>query len=181
MASGRIEPTGVERTFSEDELIVSKTDLTGRITYANDVFLRVSCFAKDEIIGQPHSTIRHPDMPRAIFHLLWQAIRAGRECFAYVCNLSKDGSHYWVLAHVTPTFDAAGRVIGYHSSRRVPDREALREVQKLYRELREIERLGDRREGLERSVAHLQAILDRAHVTYDEWVWGLTGLAGASR
>ena len=100
----RTNLTGVERTFGEDEIIVSKTDLTGRITYANDVFLRISGYAEAEVLGQPHSIIRHPGTPRAVFSLLWRTIESGREIFAYVVNRAKNGDHYWVLAHVTPTF-----------------------------------------------------------------------------
>src|ERR687897_472191 len=85
-----VRPTGVERTFSPDELIVSKTDPRGVITYANDVFLRVSGYAMDEVIGQPHNLIRHPDMPRAVFQLLWETLAAGRELFAYINNLASD-------------------------------------------------------------------------------------------
>ena len=75
--------TGVERTFPEDEFIVSKTDTKGRITYANDVFLKISGFTEDEIVGQPHSIIRNPEMPRCVFKLLWDTIGSGNEIFAY--------------------------------------------------------------------------------------------------
>lgn len=94
-------PTGQARTFAPDELIVSKTDPKGRITYANDVFLRVSGYELDEVIGQPHNIIRHPEMPRAVFRLLWRQLAAGQEVFAFINNLAKNGDHYWVLAHVT--------------------------------------------------------------------------------
>jgi len=136
----RPTPTQVERTFGEDEIIVSKTDTRGRITYANDVFCRVSLYSEDELLGQPHSLIRHPDMPRAVFQLLWDAIQAGREIFAYVVNLAADGAHYWVLAHVTPSFDPAGRVVGYHSNRRSPHRDAVTAASELYARLRAEER-----------------------------------------
>jgi len=183
MSQARIQPTGVERTFAEDEIIVSKTDLTGRITYANDVFQRVSGFTTTEIIGQPHSFIRHPDMPRAVFKQLWDAIQGGRECFAYVVNLCKDGGHYWVLAHLTPSFDVRGTVTGFHSNRRVPDREAVREAQTLYADLRRIESQGDRRDAVAASHQHLLETLQARGESYDEWVWGLANgtHAGAAR
>ena len=118
--------TGVERTFGTDEIIVSKTDTKGRIIYANEVFLRLAGFSEREIIGQPHSIIRHPAMPRCVFKLLWDTISSGKECFAYVLNRSKNGDHYWVLAHVTPTFDSKGTIVSYHSNRRNPRRDNLR-------------------------------------------------------
>ncbi|HMO11052.1 MAG TPA: PAS domain-containing protein, partial [Actinotalea sp.] len=117
MRPSSVMPTGVERTFGADEIIVSKTDPKGRITYANQVFLRVSGYREDEVVGQPHSIVRHPDMPRAVFALLWETIQAGREIFAYINNLAADGAHYWVFAHVT-TSRAGGALVGYHSNRR---------------------------------------------------------------
>ena len=106
----RPEPTGKERTFSDDEIIVSKTDPKGRLTYVNDVFCKVGLYSEDELVGQPHSIVRHPDMPRSIFALLWERIRAGREIFAYVKNMAKNGDYYWVLAHVTPSYDGNGQI-----------------------------------------------------------------------
>ena len=79
-----IRPTGVETTISDNEIIVSKTDTRGIIQYANDVFMRVAKYDESEVIGQPHNMIRHPDMPRTIFKLLWDTIASGQEIFAYV-------------------------------------------------------------------------------------------------
>src|SRR5262245_50009336 len=95
--------TGRERSFGQDDIIVSKTDLKGRLIYANRVFLDIADLTLKETIGQPHSLIRHPHMPRCIFKLLWERIQAGKELFAYVMNRSKNGDHYWVIAHVTPS------------------------------------------------------------------------------
>ena len=89
-----IRPTGVENLLGEEELIVSKTDLKGRITYANDIFLRMAKYSYAELMGAPHSLIRHPDMPRCVFKLLWDTLQSRQEIFAYVVNLAKDGSHY---------------------------------------------------------------------------------------
>ena len=121
MRVSHVRPTGVERTFGEDEIIVSKTDAKGIIRYANGVFLRVSGYEEADVLGQPHNIIRHPEMPRCIFRLLWDTIASGEEIFAYVLNLAADGAHYWVFAHVTPSFGPRGEIIGYHSNRRLPD------------------------------------------------------------
>jgi len=110
----RVTPSNRESPFDENEIIVSKTDTKGRITYANDVFSRVSQFTVAELLGVPHSIIRHPDMPRCVFKLLWDAIQAKQEIFAYVLNMAKSGDHYWVFAHVTPSFGADGAITGYH-------------------------------------------------------------------
>ena len=167
-----IRPTGVERTFSPDELIVSKTDPRGIITYANDVFLRVSGYAEDEVLGRPHNLIRHPDMPRAVFKLLWDALGAGQEVFAYVNNLAADGAHYWVLAHVTPSHDARGALVGYHSNRRAPSRRGVAAVLPLYERLvAEERRHPTARAAVEASSELLAALLRERGATYDEFVW----------
>lgn len=174
MARGDQFLTGVERTFGADEIIVSKTDTKGRIIYANEVFLRMAGYAEREILGQPHSIIRHPDMPRAVFKLLWDTIEAGREIFAYVINRAQNGDHYWVLAHVTPTFDSSGTIISYHSNRRSPRPEAVAKVKALYADLLAIEaQHADRKAGLEASFAAVLATLQGLGVPYDEFVFGL--------
>ncbi len=170
----RPQPTGHERTFHEHEIIVSKTDVHGVITYANDVFLRVSGYHEEELLGQPHSMIRHPEMPRAVFKLLWDTVAAGQEIFAYVVNLAANGDHYWVLAHVTPTFDPRGRITGFHSSRRVPDRGAVQQVTGLYAQLcAEERRHRDKKAGLEASSSMLGQVLSSKGIGYDEFLFSL--------
>jgi PAS domain S-box-containing protein len=166
--------TGVERYFAEDEIIVSKTDLKGRIVYGNDVFLRLAGYGEKELIGQPHSIIRHPDMPRCVFKLLWDTIGAGQEIFAYVINRSKNGDHYWVFAHVTPTYDVAGNLVGYHSSRRVPEASALATIKPLYGELKAIEDARpNRKEGMRVAFDALVGKLNDMGKAYDEFVLAL--------
>lgn len=169
-----VTPTGVERTLGEEELIVSKTDLKGRITYANDVFLRMARYPRHELIGAPHSIIRHPDMPRCVFKLLWDTIEAKQEIFAYVVNLAADGSHYWVYAHVTPTFDDQGNIIGYHSNRRKPDRGPIEKVKPIYDLLlKEEARHANAKEGMAASFNMMVDFLKQQGVGYDEFVLSL--------
>lgn len=173
MAAG-IHLTGHERFFGADEIIVSKTDPKGRIIYANEVFLRVADFSESELLGQPHSVIRHPAMPRCVFKLLWDTIEAGREIFAYVVNRARNGDHYWVFAHVTPTFDAGGKIISYHSNRRVPERGAVDKAAALYKELLTVEeRHADRKEGMAASTRVLVETLTKLGMPYDEFVFAL--------
>jgi PAS domain S-box-containing protein len=174
MAHGKLHVTGRERFFGDDQIIVSKTDLKGRITYANDVFLDIADYSEDEVIGQPHSLIRHPDMPRAVFRLLWDRLRNGHEIFAYVKNRAKNGDHYWVIAHITPSRDAEGRIVGYHSNRRPPNRKALDAViEPLYRKLRDIEGGADAKRGLDDSYRHFMAAVEQAERDYDATVFAL--------
>lgn len=167
-------PTGRERVFGEDEIIVTKTDTHGKITYANDVFLHISRYAEAEILGQPHSIVRHPDMPRTVFSLMWETILSGAEIFAYVKNLAADGDHYWVFAHVTPSFDTQGKIVGFHSMRRTPLRRALPAIEALYRDLREVEsRAGSPLERVAAGRRELDRRLRDRDVPYDEWIFSV--------
>jgi PAS domain S-box-containing protein len=168
-----ITPTQVEVFFDKSDIIVSKTDLKGRITYANKPFIDIAGYSRAEVIGAPHSLIRHPDMPRAIFKLLWDTLGEGKEIFAYVKNMTKRGDHYWVLAHVTPSRDGTGQVVGYHSNRRVPDRTRLDGVFiPLYAELNRIERShANAKQGLAASSQLLADTLTKRGISYDEFVF----------
>lgn len=167
--------TGKEVFFDEDEIIVSKTDLKGRITYGNRVFFKIAGYEEEDCLGQPHSMIRHPEMPRCVFKLLWDTVERGDEIFAYVVNRAKNGDHYWVLAHVTPSLGQNGAVIGYHSNRRVPDRAVLTgKIQPLYRQLLEIEAgESNGKVGMNKAAGILADILKQNGVTYEEFVWSL--------
>jgi len=105
----RMSPNNNEKTFNKSTLLVSKTDLKGKITYANRAFLEIVGLNEDEIIGKPHNIIRHPDMPKVIFKLLWSYLQDKKEIHAYVKNLCADGSFYWVMANVTPSFNTKVR------------------------------------------------------------------------
>jgi len=174
MMQTMVRPTGVEQMLGDEEMIVSKTDLKGRITYANDVFLRMAKYPAHELIGAPHSIIRHPDMPRCVFKLLWDTIEAKQEIFAYVVNLAGDGSHYWVFAHVTPTFEDRGNIIGYHSNRRKPERASIEKIKPIYKLLREEEaRHANAKEGLRASMNLMVDYLKQQGLAYDEFVLSL--------
>jgi PAS domain S-box-containing protein len=169
-----IRPTGVEHLLGEEELIVSKTDLKGRITYANDIFIRMAKYSYKELMGAPHSMIRHPEMPRCVFKLLWDTLQAKQEIFAYVVNLAKDGSHYWVFAHVTPTFDGNGNIIGYHSNRRKPDPAPIERIKPIYKALCEEEaRHANAKDGMRASFDKMVGLLKQQGIDYDEFVLAL--------
>ncbi|GJM00116.1 MAG: transcriptional regulator [Methyloligella sp.] len=163
--------TGNEVTFQDDEIIVSKTNLKGHLTYANKLFLEIAGYSEQEVIGKPHNIIRHPDMPRVIFKMLWDTVRDGREVFAYVINRCKNGDHYWVYAHVTPSLDMNGKIIGYHSNRRVPQKDILNQtIIPLYKQLKQAEDLADRKEGLLNSENLMSGYLADQQLAYDEFI-----------
>lgn len=172
MARTKVVPSGRESFLDTEEIIVSKTDLKGRITYANDVFLRVAHMTEAEVIGKPHNVIRHPHMPRRVFQLLWERIQGGQEIFAYVLNMAKNGDHYWVLAHVTPSRDASGAIVGYHSNRRKPDPHQIAAIAPVYERLRAIETAeSDPKSGLARAGAALNEFLGGR--PYDEFIFSV--------
>lgn len=175
MRKQAIPPTGREVRFGDDEIIVSKTDLKGKITYANTVFQRISGYTEADLLGQPHNILRHPAMPAVVFKLLWDTVQEGREIFAYVLNQAKNGDEYWVFAHVTPSFDQSGRIIGYHSNRRVPYPDALEKVKPLYAKLlAEERRHPNLQSGMEASGRVLADVLRQSGMTYDEFVFSLS-------
>lgn len=163
-----------ERYFPEHEIIVSKTDTRGILTYANRTFLEIADYTLPEVIGKPHNILRHPDMPRCVFKLMWDRLKSGQEIFAYVVNRTKYGDYYWVFAHVTPTFDDSSQIIGYHSNRRSPKRGSIDAIKSLYAELLRVEQMASTpRDGIEKSSAALSAVLQQKNTSYDELVLSL--------
>jgi aerotaxis receptor len=126
-----------EFPFPAGETLVSTTDLKGRILYGNPAFFEVSGFAREDMLGQPHNMIRHPDMPEEAFRDMWATIAQGQPWSGMVKNRRKNGDHYWVLANVTPLTDAQGQVTGYMSVRTEPSREAIQGADALYAKMRE--------------------------------------------
>lgn len=174
MAKYAVSPTQVEKFLGEEEIIVSKTDLKGRILYVNQVFVNICGFTEKELLTKPHSIIRHPDMPRCVFKLLWDTIEAGSEIFAYVINMCKNGDHYWVFAHITPNIGANGEITGYHSNRRKPESSSLETIKGLYRELlRKENSESDPKKGLEASTDMLLGILKEKGIEYDEFIFAV--------
>lgn len=162
---------GKELVMKNDELIVSKTDKKGWITYCNSLCAEYAEYDVEELVGSPHSIIRSDAMPRCVFKLLWDRITEGHEVFAYVVNKSKNGNHYWVFAHITPSRDDECNITGYHSNRRKPDDKALEIVKGLYEVLLEEEaKYKNRKEGLVASTALLTSILEEKGMDYDEFI-----------
>lgn len=160
---------GNELTFSDDKFIVSKTDVGGKITYGNELFISMSGYSEEELLHAPHNILRHPDMPSSVFKLLWSRIKAKEEIFAYVVNKTKNNDYYWVFAHVTPSLDIDGNIIGFHSVRRKPKPEALAVIQPLYRSMLSAEKTG----GMSAGEKKLFSTLEQMKVSYDEFILSL--------
>lgn len=128
--------TNVEHVLKDGELIVSKTDLQGRITHINKTFTDISGFTEADVVGQPHNIVRHPDMPKEAFEDLWNSLKAGKPWTGYVKNRCKNDDYYWVEANTTPYLEN-GSLAGYMSVRKRPDRSMVEQVEKAYRLFRD--------------------------------------------
>ena len=157
------------RELNDNDFIVSKTDTKGRLTYVNKIFIDLAEYSEKELLGQPHNIVRHPDMPKAVFKLLWEKIQAKEEIFAYVINKTKNNNAYWVYANVTASLDERDNIIGYYSVRRKPNAQALDIIKPLYAKMLQAERSG----GVEAGTKVLTDLLHQEGVSYDEYIISL--------
>lgn len=166
----RITPINQEIVMREGDLIVSKTDIKGRITYGNRAFNEYSGFSENELLGVQHNIVRHPDMPRAVFKLLWDRIQAGQEVFAFVKNIRKDGAYYWVFANITPSYDAQNNLLGYFSVRRKPNNRAIQTIQPLYSQMMQLEQSGGAKDGIAAATELMVDAMAKLQISYDDFV-----------
>lgn len=170
----KLTPTQTEVSLREDEFIVSKTDLKGRITYANRTFMRIASYNEAQLLNIQHNVVRHPDMPRGVFKFLWDTLQTGQEFFGYVKNMAANGDHYWVFANVTPDWDQDGNVIGYYSVRRKPKQSAIDAVWPIYQEMLALEKKVGPAQAMDASLGLLQDKLKALNIGYEELVLSLS-------
>lgn len=125
-----------EYILKNDDFLVSQTDAKGVIIFANDDFCKVAGYTIDELVGKPHSIVRHPDMPKAAFKDLWETVKSDKVWSGYVKNRTKDGGFYWVFATVYPVYDTTREEQTYLSCRRKPSKQEIEEAEALYKTLR---------------------------------------------
>ena len=155
-----------EIKFSKKKFIVSKTDIKGNIIFTNKNFSEISGYSEAELVGQPHNILRHPDMPKAVFFLVWQNLLAGKSISGVVKNLAKDGRYYWVIADLEPKFNAEGDITSLTAFRRAAPQDVIDATSELYATMLAIEK----KHGMEKSIAYLQAFLEEHDITYDEFI-----------
>jgi len=158
-----------EVSLAEDDFIISKTDIKGNILYCNEMFSKISGYEASSLIGANHNLIRHPDMPKLSFKILWDLIKNKQEFFGFVKNLIKDGSYYWVFAYITPDIDDNGNIISYTSVRRKATKSAIDTIIPIYKLLLEAEKSG----GVEASSKVLNEYLKEKKISYDEFIINL--------
>ena len=152
--------------MKDDDFIISKSNLRGAVTYTNKTFIDMSEYSYDEILHKPHSLLRHPEMPKAVFNYLWKNITKQKEVFAFILNQTKYQNEYWVYANITASVDKDNKHTGYYSVRRAPNLKALETIVPLYKEMLEIET----RYGVNASLNVLTNVLNERGVSYDEFI-----------
>ena len=158
-----------EKQLGNDDFIVSKTDLKGKIIYCNEIFTKMAGYTTAELIGANHNLIRHPDMPQIAFKVAWDLIQDKKEFFGFVKNLSADGGYYWVFAYITADLDENGKIISYTSIRRKPPQSAINAITPIYKLLVDAEKAG----GMKASLKLLGDFLESNETTYEELVMNL--------
>ncbi len=162
----RPTPVNEEIKLNPMRTIMSKTDAKGIIEYANDYFMEISGYKEWELMGQPHNVIRHPDMPKSIFKILWDRINQGMPTYALVKNLAKDGRYYWVIAYFIPV-SKEGKIINHYAKRKAIPDEIKDEITSLYNMLLELEKTG----GMEAAEAYFLSYLEEQKMSYDEFIF----------
>jgi PAS domain S-box-containing protein len=155
-----------EIKFSKKKFIVSKTDIKGNITFINKNFTEVSGYSEAELMGEPHNILRHPDMPRAVFYLVWQNLLAGRPISGVIKNLAKDGRYYWVIADLEAKLNSDGSINSLTAFRRAAPQNVIDATEELYASLLAIEK----KHGMEKSLVYLLGFLEEEELSYDEFI-----------
>ncbi|CEN32944.1 PAS sensor protein [Capnocytophaga canimorsus] len=163
----RPTPIDQEVVWDKSQTIMSSTDRFGNITNVNQAFVDVSEYDAVELIGKPHNIIRHPDMPKIVFKVLWDNILAGRNFHAIIKNLTKTGKYYWVITDFVTQRNILGEVIGIEAKRRSVEQRVIDEhIAPLYQTLLKLEKLG----GMELSSRYFKGFLDRQKKNYPDYV-----------
>jgi len=164
MKKAKVTPIEKEVRLKEEDFIVSKTNTKSKILYGNKIFIEISGYSEEELLGQPHNILRHPDMPRCAFKVLYDNIQNGKEWFGFVKNLRKDGGYYWVFANISPTFDSNGKIVEYYSVRRKPREGFKMIIEPLYQQLKSIEDA----QGMDASLNAVEELLNKHQLSFNE-------------
>ena len=166
MKSEPSPPTENEIKLDPNIMLVSKTDAAGVILYGNNNLTDVSGYSEEELIGSPHNMLRHPDMPKAIFYVMWESIRKGNNIMAVIKNLAKNGDHYWVTTDFDIQKNREGKIRNYIAFRHAASRDILKVIEPLYAKMLEIEQESD----MDTSLEYLENFLGRKGMTYNEFI-----------
>jgi len=166
MSAPRPRADAKEIRLDPKRYIVSKTDVSGKIVYANQYFSEISGYSEEELVGSPHNIVRHPDMPKAIFYLMWQRLRKGHNIMAVVKNLTKNGDYYWVTTDFEIKKGRMGKVRHYIAFRQAAPKHVVKSIEPLYARLRKIEE----EDGMRASILYLESFLAQKGMGYDQFI-----------
>lgn len=170
--TNHIIPTSEEIVIQEHDLIVSKTNLKGDISYCNKEFLKISGYSEDELINRNHTIVRHPDTPHSIYRFMWNTIQKEQEFFSVVKNLAKSGAYYWTFVSTSPSYDQAGHLMGYYFVRRQASRKSIEILEPLYQQmLAEEAQHTNEQHAMDASIALLDAVVAQHGLNYMEFIY----------
>jgi len=169
-------PTGRELKLHPKDMLVSKTDVRGIISYGNSKFVEVSGYRESELIGSPHNLLRHPDMPKAVFYLMWESIKNGKNIMAVVKNLAKNGDHYWVTTDFDIQRSREGNIRNFIAFRQATPKNVVKVIEPLYKTMLEIEE----KHGMEESIKYLEGFLEEKNMSYNQFIGDLAKPKGIS-
>lgn len=161
--------TNNEKRLNENDFIVSKTDLKGKIIYCNEIFMEMAGYTASQLIGANHNLIRHPDMPRVAFKMAWDLIQKDKEFFGFIKNLCANGGYYWVFTYITADLDENGKIVSYTSIRRKAPQSAIDTIIPIYKLLVDAEKNG----ATAASEKVLNNFLKEKKITYNEFIMSL--------
>ena len=165
-------PQDSEIKLDPTKIIMSKTDSKGVIAYANDYFMEICGYEEYELMGQPHNIVRHPDMPKVVFKLLWQRLHKGENMYALVKNLAKDGRYYWVLTRFETKYNDDGKIVSHYSRRKAAPTNAIFQIEKIYKTLLSIEKS----QNPQVAEKYFYGLLEEINQSYDEFILNLLGV-----
>ena len=171
------KPTPVDKevVWDKKRTVLSKTDKYGSIEYANETFVEVSGYEDYELVSQPHNIIRHPDMPKVIFKILWENLKEGNNFHAVIKNLAKSGRYYWMITDFEIVYNDKKEIINYIAKRVAVPHDALRKhIEPLYKKLLHIEEVS----GIDGSEKYLKGFLEEKNMSYEEWIKDSVGSKG---
>jgi PAS domain S-box-containing protein len=155
-----------EIIFSKKKFIVSKTDIEGNILSVNQNFCDITGYSHEELLGQPHSVLRHPDMPKAIFYMIWKSLLAGMEVSAIIKNVAKNGKYYWVIVDFSMLRDNHGQLKTFTAFKRFAPEYVSDDMQTLYDSMN----YAERKSGVEGSLRYLETFLEEKQFSYNEYL-----------
>jgi PAS domain S-box-containing protein len=158
-----------EAKFDKKRFILSKTDTQGHIISANSDLYDISGYSEKELIGKQHNILRHPDMPKAIFYLMWKYLLSGREITVVIKNLTKSGKYYWVVADLKPRFDKKGTIVALTSFQKFATDDIVDGIEELYATMLRIEKI----HGMKASIGYMEGFFEERKVTYDGFIYEL--------